>query len=88
MNRKDRKMGSRRGSLARMAQGWRQAAAIVSIACGALLPGIAVAAMRTSPVGRRSLIPILVPIAVPMLVVVALQVPLKDVLVKLVRAVL
>ena len=48
----------------------------------------AVAAMRTSPVGRRSLIPILVPIAVPMLVVVALQVPLKDVLVKLLKTIL
>jgi hypothetical protein len=45
-----------------------------------------VAAMRPTPVGKRSLIPILIPIAVPMIVVVALQIPIKDVLIKLLKA--
>lgn len=46
----------------------------------------AVAAMRPTPIGKRSLIPVLMPIAVPMIIVVTLQIPLKDVLVKLLKA--
>jgi len=46
----------------------------------------AVSAMRPFPIGRRALISILVPLVVPMLVVVCLQIPLKEVLLKLLKA--
>ena len=48
----------------------------------------AVAAMRPTPVGKRSLIPILVPIAVPMLVVAALRMPVREILRALLKAIL
>jgi hypothetical protein len=44
-----------------------------------------VAAMRPFPISKRSLMAILVPIAVPMLIVVALQIPIKEVLLKLLK---
>jgi hypothetical protein len=42
--------------------------------------------MRRVPVGKASVIGILLPLALPLLVVVALQVPLKDLLLKLAKA--
>ena len=46
----------------------------------------AAAAMRPVPIGKRAIMSILLPIALPMLMVVALQVPIKEVLVKLLKA--
>jgi hypothetical protein len=46
----------------------------------------AVAKMRRVPIGKVSLIGILLPLALPLLVVAALQVPLKDLLLKLAKA--
>lgn len=46
----------------------------------------AVVKMRRVPVGKASVIGILLPLAVPLLVVAALQVPLKDLLLKLAKA--
>jgi hypothetical protein len=46
----------------------------------------AVVKMRRVPVGKASVIGILLPLALPLLVVVALQVPLKDLLLKLAKA--
>ena len=48
----------------------------------------AVTRMRAAPVGRRSLVPIALAIAVPMLPVVAIEIPIKDALLKLLQAVL
>ena len=42
--------------------------------------------MRTLPIGRRSLIAILVPAAIPMLAVVAIEIPVKDLLLGLLKA--
>jgi hypothetical protein len=43
--------------------------------------------MRSIPVGKRALMSVLVPVAIPLLVVVALQVPIKDVLLGLLKAI-
>jgi hypothetical protein len=48
----------------------------------------AVVRMRRMPVGKGSVVGILLPLAVPLLAVTALQVPLKDVLLKLANALL
>jgi hypothetical protein len=45
----------------------------------------AVKRMRPLPIGRSAILGILVPMALPLIVVAALQVPLKDLLLKLVR---
>lgn len=45
-----------------------------------------VEAMRPLPIGRRSLIPILVPMLLPMIVLVLTRVPIKDVLLRLLKA--
>jgi hypothetical protein len=45
----------------------------------------AVRKMRPIPIGKASLVKILVPLAIPLLIVAALQVPLKDLLLKLVK---
>ena len=45
----------------------------------------AVKRMRVVPIGKGAIVKILVPIALPMIVVAALQVPLKDLLLKLVK---
>ena len=41
--------------------------------------------MRAVPVGKAAILKVLVPIAVPLLVVAAVQVPLKDLMMKLVK---
>ena len=46
----------------------------------------AVRSMRTLPLGRTTVVDILAPIAVPMLIVAALQIPLKTLLLSLVKA--
>jgi hypothetical protein len=46
----------------------------------------AVTKMRVAPIGKASLIKILVPMALPMLVVAALQIPFKELLLKLLKA--
>jgi hypothetical protein len=46
----------------------------------------AVARMRPLPIGKVSVIGILLPLAVPLVVVAALQIPLKDMLLKLAKA--
>ena len=46
----------------------------------------AVTRMRVAPIGKASLVKILVPLALPMLIVAALQVPFKDLLLKLLKA--
>jgi hypothetical protein len=46
----------------------------------------AVRRMRTIPISARALSRILVPIALPFLVVIGLQIPLKDLLLKLAKA--
>jgi hypothetical protein len=46
----------------------------------------AVKAMKSAPIGKSSLASIIVPIAVPMVVIATLQVPLKDIVVKLFKA--
>jgi len=46
----------------------------------------AVKRMRVVPVGKGAIVKILVPIVLPMIVVAALQIPLKDLLLKLVKA--
>jgi len=43
----------------------------------------AVRKMRTIPIGRRSLLAILLPAALPMLAVIAIEIPVKDLLLKL-----
>jgi hypothetical protein len=48
----------------------------------------AVAAMRPFPFGVNTLVVVLLPIAIPLLVVIGIQVPLKDVLLKLVKTLL
>ena len=42
--------------------------------------------MRMAPIGKGSIVRILVPIALPMIVVAVLQIPLKDLLLKLAKA--
>jgi hypothetical protein len=46
----------------------------------------AVERARTVPIGKRTLVEILVPLAVPMIAVAALQVPIGDMLLKLLKA--
>jgi hypothetical protein len=46
----------------------------------------AVVRMRHAPIGKASVIGILLPLALPLIVVAALQVPLKDLLLKLAKA--
>jgi hypothetical protein len=46
----------------------------------------AVTKMRVAPIGKASLVKILVPMALPMLIVAALQIPFKDLLLKLLKA--
>jgi hypothetical protein len=46
----------------------------------------AVLKMRVVPIGKVSIAGILLPLAVPLLVVAALQIPLKDLLLKLAKA--
>lgn len=46
----------------------------------------AVRRMHVVPIGKQTIVSILVPIALPLLVVAALQIPLKEVLLKLVKA--
>jgi hypothetical protein len=46
----------------------------------------AVKRMRVFPIGKGAIVKILVPIVLPMIVVAALQIPLKDLLLKLVKA--
>jgi hypothetical protein len=46
----------------------------------------AVRSMRSAPIGKASLVAILGPILVPMLVVAALQIPLKSLLLKILKA--
>jgi hypothetical protein len=43
--------------------------------------------MRSLPVGKRALISVIVPVAIPLLVVVSLRVPIKDVLLGLLKAI-
>ena len=43
--------------------------------------------MRALPVGKRALISVAVPVAIPLLVVVSLRVPIKDVLLGLLKAI-
>ena len=43
--------------------------------------------MRSMPVGKRALISVIVPVAIPLLVVVSLKVPIKDVLLGLLKAI-
>jgi hypothetical protein len=45
----------------------------------------AVRKMRPVPIGKASLVKILVPLAIPLVIVAALQIPLKDLLLKLVK---
>ncbi len=47
----------------------------------------AVERMRTVPIGKRAVVSVLVPAAIPLLVVVSLQIPLKEVLLGLVKAI-
>jgi hypothetical protein len=42
--------------------------------------------MKLAPIGKGSVMQILVPMALPMLMVAALQIPLKDLLLKLLKA--
>jgi hypothetical protein len=44
--------------------------------------------MRPAPVGRRALAAILLPAALPMLAVLALEVPVTDLLLRLLKALL
>ncbi len=46
----------------------------------------AVKHMRVVPIGKATFVKILVPVVVPMIVVAALQVPLKDLLLKVLKA--
>jgi hypothetical protein len=46
----------------------------------------AVRSMRSLPIGKGSLAGILVPILVPMLIIVALRIPVKDMLLNLLKA--
>jgi hypothetical protein len=46
----------------------------------------AVVKMRVVPIGKVSIAGILLPLALPLLVVAALQIPLKDLLLKLAKA--
>ena len=48
----------------------------------------AAARMRAAPIGKQALLAIIIPAALPMLVVVALEIPLKDILLKLAGALL
>jgi hypothetical protein len=48
----------------------------------------AVRGMRSVPIGKSAILKIIVPIALPLLVVAALQIPLKELLLKVVKALL
>jgi len=43
--------------------------------------------MRSMPIGKRALISVLMPVAIPILVVVSLQIPIKDILLGLLKAI-
>jgi hypothetical protein len=45
----------------------------------------AVAKMRKVPIGKSAVVTIVVPLAIPILIVAALQIPIKDLLLKLVK---
>ena len=42
--------------------------------------------MRLAPIGMRAMLAIVLPIALPMLVAAALQIPLKEIVLKLLKA--
>jgi len=42
--------------------------------------------MRIAPISKTSIVKVLVPMVLPMLVVAALQIPLKDLLLKILKA--
>ena len=46
----------------------------------------AVTKMRIAPIGKASLVKILVPMVLPLLAVAAMRIPLKELLLKLLRA--
>jgi len=46
----------------------------------------AVKKMRRAPIGKTSLVGIIVPLAVPLVLTAALQIPLKELLLKLAKA--
>lgn len=62
-----------------------EAAEIGPVADTAAIYG-AVKAMRLAPIGMRAMLAIVLPIALPMLVTAALQIPLKDIIPKLLKA--
>ena len=62
-----------------------EAAEIGPVADTAAIYG-AVKAMRLAPIGMRAMLAIVLPIALPMLVAAALQIPLKDIILKLLKA--
>jgi hypothetical protein len=45
----------------------------------------AVAKMRKVPIGKSAIVTIAVPLAIPILIVAAMQIPVKDLLLKLVK---
>jgi hypothetical protein len=62
-----------------------EAAEIGPVADTAAIYG-AVVAMRPAPIGMRAMVAIMLPIALPMLLAAALQIPLKDIVLKLLKA--
>ena len=62
-----------------------EAAEIGPVADTAAIYG-AVNAMRLAPIGMRAMLAIVLPIALPMLVAAALQIPLKEIVLKLLKA--
>jgi hypothetical protein len=65
-----------------------ESVAVVPMVADAAAMFDAVKGMRIAPVGRSSLISILVPIALPLLVIATMQIPVGQLLLKLVNAVL
>jgi hypothetical protein len=47
----------------------------------------AVERMRAIPIGKRAVMSVVIPAAIPLLVVISLQIPIKDVLLGLVKAI-
>jgi len=62
-----------------------EAAEIGPVADTAAIYGTVVA-MRPAPIGMRAMVAIMLPIALPMLLAAALQIPLKDIVLKLLKA--
>lgn len=62
-----------------------EAAEIGPVADTAAIYG-AVVVMRPAPIGMRAMVAIMLPIALPMLLAAALQIPLKDIVLKLLKA--